>query len=382
VLRSKVNTKAMGCFGDAEVAPDGKPTKEARPSMGQGRNCTDVFWLVLFVVFWAGMVAIAYLSLTQGTPDRLIYGTDSWGNICGRDNPVPLVASNNSGLNMTDRPSVFYYNPFYEDAVILCVAECPNSTNITSEICLSEPYTALINDTVYAGMSDFNIDADGCPESLASSYVEVFHRCIPVDLSRLEEAASVLSNTQIISTIINDLSTSWKDLLYVSAIAFGIALFSIFFMGFLARILIWTTYFACIAGLATFIGYMWYTWKTLSDEYYALPQNYRLQSQKDNIEFYYKGGIIVSVIAGLLLLILIAMRNRIALVVAIFVEAGRAIRKMPLLLFMPISTFIFSVAMLGYFIIVYAYLYTIADPVLKSPPGHATYSRDDVFVYM
>jgi hypothetical protein len=47
------------------------------------QKCTDVACLVVFCVFWAGMLAIMGISIMQGNPRRLMYGTDYLGNTCG-----------------------------------------------------------------------------------------------------------------------------------------------------------------------------------------------------------------------------------------------------------------------------------------------------------
>ena len=38
------------------------------------QKCTDVACLVVFCVFWAGMLAIMGISIMQGNPRRLMYG--------------------------------------------------------------------------------------------------------------------------------------------------------------------------------------------------------------------------------------------------------------------------------------------------------------------
>lgn len=48
------------------------------------RSVRDIPWLLLFVIFWAGMFAIGGFSYMHGQPLRLIYGQDSFGNICGQ----------------------------------------------------------------------------------------------------------------------------------------------------------------------------------------------------------------------------------------------------------------------------------------------------------
>lgn len=84
------------------------------------------------------------------------------------------------------------------------------------------------------------------------------------------------------------------------------------------------------------IGYLWYSYKNFSDEYNETPSNQRLESQKDNVEFYYYSAIVASVLGGFIILILLVLRSRLALLTALFKEAGRALRRMPLLLFFPV----------------------------------------------
>ena len=84
------------------------------------------------------------------------------------------------------------------------------------------------------------------------------------------------------------------------------------------------------------IGYLWYSYKKFSDEYNQTPSEQRLESQKDNVEFYYYSAIVVSVLGGFIILILLVLRSRLALLTALFKEAGRALRRMPLLLFFPV----------------------------------------------
>eukprot|EP00514_Thraustochytrium_sp_LLF1b_P005962 CAMPEP_0184518170 /NCGR_PEP_ID=MMETSP0198_2-20121128/5946_1 /TAXON_ID=1112570 /ORGANISM="Thraustochytrium sp., Strain LLF1b" /LENGTH=315 /DNA_ID=CAMNT_0026908593 /DNA_START=209 /DNA_END=1153 /DNA_ORIENTATION=- len=40
------------------------------------RRCTDVFWLVLLVIYFIGMIVVATLGFVHGDPERLVYGED------------------------------------------------------------------------------------------------------------------------------------------------------------------------------------------------------------------------------------------------------------------------------------------------------------------
>lgn len=47
------------------------------------RSCTDVLCMLLFVVFLVGWAAIATFAVLNGNPMRLVYPSDSKGQICG-----------------------------------------------------------------------------------------------------------------------------------------------------------------------------------------------------------------------------------------------------------------------------------------------------------
>lgn len=65
------------------------------------RRCRDVFWLLLFAVFWVGMFVIAGFAYQVGDPFRLIYGIDYRGNLCGRPN---------ANEDLSDRPYLYYFD--------------------------------------------------------------------------------------------------------------------------------------------------------------------------------------------------------------------------------------------------------------------------------
>lgn len=65
-----------------ENNPDYKGT-EMREELSSGvirdRSCTDILCLLIFIVFWAGMIAIAIIASKKGSPDRLASPYDSDG---------------------------------------------------------------------------------------------------------------------------------------------------------------------------------------------------------------------------------------------------------------------------------------------------------------
>jgi len=47
------------------------------------RKCTDFLCLLLFLAMWVGLIATAIVGYQQGDPDRLVYGSDYLGRVCG-----------------------------------------------------------------------------------------------------------------------------------------------------------------------------------------------------------------------------------------------------------------------------------------------------------
>ncbi|RMC08470.1 hypothetical protein DUI87_14714 [Hirundo rustica rustica] len=70
------------------------------------RKCTDTLWLLLFCLFWAGLMFISGYAVVAGAAERLVLGYDSFGNICGRKN-APVEGANLSGLDMTNKNKPF-----------------------------------------------------------------------------------------------------------------------------------------------------------------------------------------------------------------------------------------------------------------------------------
>ena len=59
----------MGCCCSHEPAPHAEYTKDQVGPMKK-RSCHDVLFLLLFIVFWAGMFYVAHKALQYGNPER------------------------------------------------------------------------------------------------------------------------------------------------------------------------------------------------------------------------------------------------------------------------------------------------------------------------
>ena len=123
---------------------------DATPFKTKNRSCTDLFCLVLYLVFLAGWVGVAVVAFIDGDPEKILYPTDSTGSICGRGDNVnkPMMfmfdisrcAGLMNALEGCPTPSI-------------CVRECPSH-----EWSYSEGKNESVRDYCY-NMSDEDWDS-------------------------------------------------------------------------------------------------------------------------------------------------------------------------------------------------------------------------------
>lgn len=129
-----------------------------------------------------GMIIIAGFAFQNGDPRRLIYGTDSWGNLCGVDNPNLVAGVPNSGLDFTNQRLLYYHDPSDSDALRVCVAACPN----VDQTCTGtgDCGTGAINVCLTTNGYD-NSGEPGAFDCPASVYVSAnslnIRRCVPAN---------------------------------------------------------------------------------------------------------------------------------------------------------------------------------------------------------
>ena len=124
--------------------------KEGLQGPTENRRCRDLPCLVLYIVFWIGLVVVAGVALSDGEPRRIIYGTDSWGNLCGEKNDDAAINSSLSGLDLTGY-SKLYFDP--DSDLQLCVASCPNITATTRcsvDVTVCQQLGVCLSSTAYS----------------------------------------------------------------------------------------------------------------------------------------------------------------------------------------------------------------------------------------
>ena len=98
------------------------------------RHCTDVLFLVLFIVMWAGMLILGLGSYITGDPTALSFGTDYQGNRCGVGALVtkPVVWYPRMSTDLVEQSSLIAKHPTELVLYGLCLEACPTLHNPTS----------------------------------------------------------------------------------------------------------------------------------------------------------------------------------------------------------------------------------------------------------
>lgn len=113
------------------------------------RKCTDILFLLIFILYWVGIVTIGIVGQQNGDPRLLIYGSDSNKVTCGGDQKpnetfvvFPRAAEDAfiASQSFTSKTDLISKLNFYS----VCVNECPQEGDI---VCSDEGKAALEEET-------------------------------------------------------------------------------------------------------------------------------------------------------------------------------------------------------------------------------------------
>lgn len=91
------------------------------------RKCRDVFFLILYILFWGGLIAVAVIAFQRGHPHLLAAPFDSYGYQCGYAEGYqnfPLAYFNANNLSQ-----------------FACINHCPQTFLNTSNLCIKNNQT-------------------------------------------------------------------------------------------------------------------------------------------------------------------------------------------------------------------------------------------------
>uniref|UniRef100_A0A7N9ALP3 Choline transporter-like protein n=1 Tax=Mastacembelus armatus TaxID=205130 RepID=A0A7N9ALP3_9TELE len=368
----------------------------------QNRGCTDILCCILFIIALMGYFAVGILAWSQGDPRKVIYPTDSRGQFCGQAG--------------TKKPFLFYFNilkcasplvllEFQCPTTQLCVERCPDKhlTLMKAKLGSNEDrqyYQQYCKEAVDFTKSSPEILRDGlCPAMLMPSKAFT-RRCLPalgtrkggvvvvgnettfddgqgvsINATDVLEASKksnvVVEARQVAMRIFEDYTQSWHWILLGLVIAMVISLIFIVLLRFLAGIMVWVMIVLVILviGYGIFHCYMEFASLkgepgsdvTIRDLGLQTDFSVYLQIRQTWLAFM----IILAIVELIIILLLIFLRKRLLIAIALIKEASRAVGHVMSSLFYPLLTFALLAVVIAYWAITAVFLSTSNEQVYK-----------------
>uniref|UniRef100_A0A7N9D5I0 Choline transporter-like protein n=1 Tax=Macaca fascicularis TaxID=9541 RepID=A0A7N9D5I0_MACFA len=323
------------------------------------RGCTDVICCVFLLLAIVGYVAVGIIAWTHGDPRKVIYPTDSRGEFCGQ-----------KGTKNENKPYLFYFNIVKcASPLVLLEFQCP-----TPQICVEkcpDRYLTYLNarssrDFEYykqfcvpgfkdnKGVAEVLRDGD-CPAVLIPSK-PLARRCFPAihahkgvlmvgnettyedghgsrkNITDLVEGAKkangVLEARQLAMRIFEDYTVSWYWIIIGLVIAMAMSLLFIILLRFLAGIMVWVMIIMVILVLGYGIFHCYMEYSRLRGEAGSDVSLVDLGFQTDFRVYLHLRQtwlafmIILSILEVIIILLLIFLRKRILIAIALIKEAS------------------------------------------------------------
>uniref|UniRef100_A0A8B9LX97 Choline transporter-like protein n=1 Tax=Astyanax mexicanus TaxID=7994 RepID=A0A8B9LX97_ASTMX len=371
------------------------------------RSCTDILCCLLFILALLGYFAVGILAWSQGDPRKVIYPTDSRGQFCGQ-----------AGTPLEKKPLLFYFNIMKcASPLVLLEFQCPTTQvkHLPPPHKHTHSYSSHAHFTLHTHMC-MNTGNDGFYQSNSVIYLFVFvcvvtRRCLPA-LETLKGGVVVIGNEttftsgntslnatdlleasklsniamearQVAMRIFEDYTESWHWILLGLVAAMLLSLIFIVLLRLLAGVMVWVMIIMVILVIGYGIGHCYVQYASLQGQAGAdvtikdlgLQTDFSiyLQIQQTWLAFM----IILSIVELVILLLLIFLRKRLLIAIALIKEASRAVGHVMSSLFYPLLTFALVCLVIAYWAITAVFLSTSNEPVYKVfNTSECEYSRD------
>ncbi|XP_061536639.1 choline transporter-like protein 2 isoform X2 [Phycodurus eques] len=359
----------------------------------------------LFIVALLGYFVVGIIAWSQGDPRKILHPTDSRGNFCGQ-----------KGTAQENKPLLFYFNILKcASPLVLVELQCP-TTQICVEKCphkhltLDKIKNSRKEDRVYyekyckEGFSQADATADiwkkgTCPYMLMPSRAFT-RRCLP-SLSTQKGGVVTVGNETVIETsegktveaedvldatkksnmvlearhsamkIFEDYTQSWHYIMIGLLVAMLISWLFIVLLRFLAGIMVWVMIVLVLIVIAygTLHCYLEYenligdpgADATISDLGVQTDISIYLEIRQTWLAF----TITLASVEFLIIVLLIFLRKRILIAIALIKESSRAIGYLTSALFYPLLTFFLLSVVIAYWAVTAVYLATSSKEVYK-----------------
>ncbi|XP_068022404.1 choline transporter-like protein 3 isoform X1 [Melanerpes formicivorus] len=323
--------------------------REWRPAVH--RKCTDTLWLLLFFLFWAGLMFVTGYAVMAGAAERLVLGYDSFGNVCGRKN-APVEGAPLSGQDMTNKKYVFFLNSCSLEtqsleisSLSLCVSSCPEEQLNSLEDLQSFARNNGSCLCVYnLNISSYTLDpkaAELCPTLPVppSKSFPLLNRCVPQSPECYSQYASVLISTvnemDVFHRILSGILAGRDTVIGLSVLALAFSFIVVLAFRFIGMLLVHTLIALLVFGLLFVSGVLWWLYYD-----YRNDPSTELETEKENVKFLLGYAIFSTVLTVVLLSLILALRKRLQSTVQLFQIVGEIIGRIPFLLLQPLWTFL------------------------------------------
>lgn len=353
------------------------------------RSCTDVVPLIVFCAFFVGMVIITSYSVISGAADRLIYGFDSYGNICNKLNK-PLINHTKSGRDLRGKPMIFFMDVRDADKSLeICVERCPDDKlNTMQDVIDFHTRTGV-------GLCDYDIPVEEyskqansktgpCPVLEVPDSTPVLFRCLPDYLPEFfVYMVSQLNNIPILNAALADLYLTRHVIMLLSLVAFVQSILTVLLIRFWASLVVIVINVVLSLSALGVTGIMWWMYASTEHQLDLKPFNVTLRIEEADKDAFFWYSIITTVGTVILILLMLVMRKRVALVVELFYEAGKCLTAMPSLFLQPVFTFLILIIFWSAWLVVFGCLATAGEmQVVDEEKGYVKFIRTHMITYM
>ncbi|XP_032494692.1 choline transporter-like protein 5 isoform X2 [Phocoena sinus] len=375
---------------------------------------------MIFILFIIAYILLGLVAWVNGDPRRVAYPTDSQGHFCGQ-----------KGTPNENKPILFYFNLLSctSPSVVvnlqcptrqICVSKCPEKFLTYMEIQFM--YRKDRNDWTYYSqfcksallkpaktLTQVLLD-DDCPTAIFPSK-PYLQRCFP-DFStkngtltvgnktvfedgsgktrnavELRAAANGINNVldarAIGVKVFEDYATTWYWILIGLTIAMLLSWMFVILLRFTAGFLFWLFTFGVIGIIAYGIWHCYREYSNLQGQPSSHLTVFHIGIQTD-ISMYFQLKqtwfalmIILCILEVFIILMLIFLRDRIRISIALLKEGSKAIGYIPTTLIYPVLTFIFLSICISYWAVIAVYLATSGVPIYKviAPEGQCKHEN-------
>uniref|UniRef100_A0A8C1YSW0 Choline transporter-like protein n=1 Tax=Cyprinus carpio TaxID=7962 RepID=A0A8C1YSW0_CYPCA len=349
--------------------------------------CPLCFCLFLFSRNSGCSFSVAWM---HGDPRKVVYPTDSYGQFCGQQ-----------GTPNANKAILFYFNILQcANPTVLINLQCP-----TTQLCVSkcpDRFATYIdmqinyrrNKSYWEYYKQFCKPGFNYPDK-----VPFLQRCFPDFITRngtltvanqtifkdghgrirsvvdLRDAAngitSLLDAKEVGIKIFEDYASSWFWILIGLVISMLVSLIFILLLRFTAGVLFWMVIFGVIAAVGYGIWHCYWEYSslqgkpdsdiTISDIGFQTDFRVYLQLSQTWLIFM----ISLAVIEAIIILVLIFVRNRVRIAIALLKEGSKAIGCIMTTLFYPIITFLLLALCIAYWAVTAVFLASSGDAVYK-----------------